>query len=80
MTSSDAPNCSVTYNHHYDDSNSFIIQVTVKLSVVALQSVSQYYKILFGCRNKLVGLSPISFLNTGWCEIRTNLITNIRLG
>jgi hypothetical protein len=28
MTVSDAPNCSVTYNHHYDDHNSFIIQAT----------------------------------------------------
>jgi hypothetical protein len=25
---SDAPNCSVTYDHHYDDRNSFIIQAT----------------------------------------------------
>ncbi len=80
MTASDAPNCSVTYNRHYGDHNSFIIQATVKLSVVALQSVCQYYKIIFGCQNKIVGLSPISFLNTGLCEIRTNLITNIRLG
>ncbi len=28
MTVSDAPNCSVTYDHHYDDCNSFIIQAT----------------------------------------------------
>ncbi len=26
-TVSDAPNCSVTYHHHYDDRSSFIIQV-----------------------------------------------------
>jgi len=26
MIISDAPNCGVTYNHHYDDRNSFIIQ------------------------------------------------------
>jgi len=26
---SDAPNCSVTYDHHYDDRNSFIIQANV---------------------------------------------------
>ncbi len=26
---SDAPNCSVTYDRHYDDRNSFIIQATV---------------------------------------------------
>jgi hypothetical protein len=25
---SDAPNCSITYNRHYDDCNSFIIQAT----------------------------------------------------
>jgi hypothetical protein len=25
---SDAPNCGVTYNCHYDDRNSFIIQAT----------------------------------------------------
>ncbi len=25
---SDAPNCSVTYDRHYDDRNSFIIQAT----------------------------------------------------
>ncbi len=25
---SDAPNCGVTYDHHYDDRNSFIIQAT----------------------------------------------------
>jgi hypothetical protein len=24
----DAPNCGVTYDHHYDDCNSFIIQAT----------------------------------------------------
>jgi hypothetical protein len=28
MTVSDAPNCSVTYNRHYDNRNSFIIQAT----------------------------------------------------
>ncbi len=28
MTVSDAPNCSVTYDHHHDDRNSFIIQAT----------------------------------------------------
>jgi hypothetical protein len=28
MTVSDAPNCSITYNRHYDDHNSFIIQAT----------------------------------------------------
>ena len=28
MTVSDAPNCSVTYDRHYDDHNSFIIQAT----------------------------------------------------
>jgi hypothetical protein len=27
-TASDAPNCSVTYDCHYDDRNSFIIQAT----------------------------------------------------
>jgi hypothetical protein len=27
-TVSDAPNCSVTYDRHYDDRNSFIIQAT----------------------------------------------------
>jgi len=26
---SDAPNCSVTYDRHYDDRNSFIIKATV---------------------------------------------------
>jgi len=29
MIVSDAPSCSVTYNCHYDDRNSFIIQATV---------------------------------------------------
>jgi hypothetical protein len=28
MIVSDAPNCSVTYDSHYDDRNSFIIQAT----------------------------------------------------
>jgi ribosomal protein L16 Arg81 hydroxylase len=28
MTISDAPSCSVTYDRHYDDRNSFIIQAT----------------------------------------------------
>ncbi len=29
---SDAPNCGVTYDHHYDDHNSFIIQATAYLA------------------------------------------------
>jgi hypothetical protein len=28
MIVSDAPNCGVTYDRHYDDCNSFIIQAT----------------------------------------------------
>ncbi len=28
MIVGDAPNCGLTYNHHYDDRNSFIIQAT----------------------------------------------------
>ncbi len=28
MIVSDAPNCGVTYNRHYDDRNSFIIQAS----------------------------------------------------
>ncbi len=28
MVVSDAPNCGVTYDHHYDNRNSFIIQAT----------------------------------------------------
>jgi len=28
MIVSDPPNCGVTYNHHYDDRNRFIIQAT----------------------------------------------------
>ncbi len=28
MIVSDAPNCGITYDHHYDDRNSFIIQAT----------------------------------------------------
>jgi CTP:phosphocholine cytidylyltransferase-like protein len=28
MTVSDAPNCGITYNHHYDNRNSFIIRAT----------------------------------------------------
>jgi len=28
MIVSDAPNCGITYDHHYDNRNSFIIQAT----------------------------------------------------
>jgi len=31
MIVSDAPNCGVTYDRHYDDRNSFIIQATGQL-------------------------------------------------
>jgi hypothetical protein len=30
MIVSDAPNCGITYDRHYDDRNSFIIQATVR--------------------------------------------------
>ncbi len=33
MTVSDAPNCSVTYDRHYDDRNSFILQAQVVLFI-----------------------------------------------
>jgi hypothetical protein len=37
---SDAPNCGVTYDRHYDDRNSFIIQATeVMLQVVASPTI-----------------------------------------
>ncbi len=32
MIVSDAPNCSITYDRHYDDCNSFIIQATGYMS------------------------------------------------
>jgi hypothetical protein len=37
---SDAPNCSVTYDRHYDDHNSFIIQATGVFATVSLSRPS----------------------------------------
>jgi hypothetical protein len=41
MIVSEAPNCGITYDCHYDDRNSFIIQAT-ELSKVRQQNVTQF--------------------------------------
>ncbi len=38
---SDAPNCGITYNCHYDDRNSFIIQATVYPGMIGAGSLDE---------------------------------------
>jgi hypothetical protein len=57
---SDAPNCSVTYDHHYDDRNRFIIQATTDMfnSQVAASFPYMFQKIYLG-KNKKIGNNSI---------------------
>ncbi len=51
MTVSDAPNCSVTYDRHNDDRNSFIIQATdftIKKFTNVVFVCAQFYNFKFG--------------------------------
>jgi len=41
MIVSDTPNCGITYDHHYDDCNSFIVQATEKSESAGFLSMAK---------------------------------------
>ncbi len=64
MTISDAPNCSDTYDRHYDNRNSFIIQANGQRSSLFSRSVSVSSSDLL--KEKLVGI----FVSVRACVIK----------
>ncbi len=72
---SDAPNCSVTYDRHYDDRNSFIIQATDYNKRVDVQNKSMEQPALKNVNNCL-NTNIYSYLETSGVQ-SYNLYLNV---
>jgi hypothetical protein len=53
MIISDAPNCGINYDHHYDDRNSFIIQAIARSDIpkFTLKDLKLERKSIEGCNS-----------------------------